>query len=263
VAYAIKSKKKYCWWHHGECGYSQCEIKKTSEIWSCFDKVVTVSDGCMRMLQTIFPTLEDKITKLHNMLCADQLNTMAGNTSPYKEEKGTFVFVTVSRLYVEKHIENVVLAAAEMVKRKFLRFKWYIIGDGMLYNQIQDKITKYQLENSVFLLGKKENPYPYIKYADLLIHTSYVEAQCTTVLEGMALGTPCIMTKTKNQQDFTKDGVNCIMVEQDIQSLVNGIYYATSNISEMETISRKAYQTVKDFSPKKVITEFENLIESD
>ena len=48
--------------------------------------------------------------------------------------------------------------------------KWYIIGFGLDETLIRSKITEYGMEDRVIILGKKANPYPYIKACDIYIH---------------------------------------------------------------------------------------------
>ena len=146
-----------------------------------------------------------------NIIDVDSINKLAGNQSPYNDNASLRI-ITLGRLCWEKHIEDVPDIAKKLVDNGLEKFKWYIIGDGAKKEEIESKIHQLNLEYYVIMLGRKSNPYPYVKYADIMMHTSYIEAHCLTLLEAMSLHMPCVATKTKIPQDFTKDGENCILV---------------------------------------------------
>ncbi len=259
LAYSINSKKKLLWWHLGNCSLSSKQINDTTIIWKKIDKIVTVSKACQQMLKNKFTTLSNKIVILPNMINVKELEYAAGNSTPYKDES-KLIFVTVSRLYTEKHVENIIDVVRKLTINNITQFKWYIIGDGDLYEPIKKKIHLYKLEKWIIMLGSKRNPYPYIKYANILIHTSYVEAQCTTMLESMALKTAFIATKTQNPQDFTINNFNCMIAEQNILSLTQNIIELINNPTKRKFLIRNAEITVKDYLPSKTIENFEKLL---
>ena len=63
-----------------------------------------------------------------------------------------------------------------------------------------------------------------MKYADLFVHPSYVESQGLTVLEAMALGVPCVVTKSRGPCEFIEDGVNGLLTEQSPESLAEEVF---------------------------------------
>ena len=82
---------------------------------------------------------------------------------------------------------------------------------------------KEQITDCVFFEGAKRNPYPYMKYADLYVHPSYVESQGLTILEAMALHLPCVVTISRGSSEFIEDGVNGLLTEQSPQALTAGV----------------------------------------
>ena len=59
---------------------------------------------------------------------------------------------------------------------------------------IHDKIKESGMEDEVIILGKKANPYPYIKKCDIYIQPSRYEGKAVTVLEAQMLGKPVVIT---------------------------------------------------------------------
>lgn len=221
VAQVVSSGKKICWWHNGECNYSAKGIEHINRMWENMDCIVAVSNGCKDMIREKFAFDKD-IYVIPNILDVDAINELAGNQSPYNDNASLRI-VTLGRLCWEKHIEDVPVIAKKLLDNGLADFKWYIIGDGVKKEEIESKIKNLQLEEHVIMLGRKSNPYPYVKYADIMMHTSYIEAHCLTLLEAMSLHTPCVATKTMLPQDFTIDGENCILVEQDVSCQYEGI----------------------------------------
>lgn len=259
VSLAVKASKKICWWHNGECNYDLQGIKQINQLWKNLDCLVTVSEGCKQMIRAKF-MFEKGIHVIPNIIDITKIVQMAGNENPYLEEKKTKI-VTLGRLCWEKHIEDVPLIAKKLLEHGCNDFKWYIIGDGTKRREISEKIKELCVSDYVIMLGRKDNPYPYLKYADVMMHTSYVEAHCLTLLEAMALKTPCVATKTVVPQDFTIDGENCLLAEQDInhqyECLSRMLY---GDINKMEMVEH-AYEMVNHLYSSSVISEkFNNLL---
>ena len=123
-------------------------------------------------------------------------------------------------------------------------FKWYIIGDGVKREEIETKIKNSHLEEYVIMLGKKSNPYPYVKFADIMMHTSYIEAHCLTLLEAMCLHTPCVATRTNLLQDFVEDGINCFLAEQDYENQTECVLRLVLNTGIGQTLADNAFEMV-------------------
>lgn len=260
VAQVVNSGKKICWWHNGECNYNAKGIEHINRMWNNIDCIVAVSNGCKDMIREKF-AFNKEIYVIPNIIDVNVINKLAGNQSPYSD-KASLRIVTLGRLCWEKHIEDVPDIAQKLISHGLEDFKWYIIGDGAKREDIEAKIKKNELEGHVIMLGRKSNPYPYVKYADLMMHTSYIEAHCLTLLEAMALHTPCVATKTMLPQIFTIDNENCILVDQNVDSQYHGLVKMINNQSSIRnTMTDNAYSMVVEcYSPIKIVSLFNDLI---
>ena len=260
VAYVVKSRKKICWWHHGECLYSPKQIRESNTVWKSFNNIVTVSNGCKSMIESTFDYPPSKIVVIPNLIDIDRITLLAGEKSPYVFNSKVINIVTVGRLSPEKHIEDIPQIASELIDRGISQFKWYVVGEGDMRNQIEDKIKKYNVEKYITLLGAKTNPYPYIKYADLMVHTSHVESQGLTILEAMALKTPCVVVASLGPKDYIIDGDNAFIVEGENKKLVDRISKILKSIPDVSIVN-KAFNTVLiGFSPKTICKKIQNII---
>jgi glycosyltransferase involved in cell wall biosynthesis len=243
VSLVVKAKKKVCWWHNGECNYSPRQIQHIRDLWKNMDAIVAVSNGCKQMIVHRFGVDEKKVSVIPNIIDVASIQRMAGEVNPYTDNANVRL-VTLGRLCWEKHIEDVPEIARHLIEQGHHDFKWYIIGDAAKYNEIEAKIKNDHLEEHVFMLGRIDNPYPYLKFADMMVHTSYVEAHCLTLLEAMSLMTPCVATKTNLHQDFTEDSVNCLLAEQSIESQTASTARMISHLDEASVMVRNAFEMV-------------------
>ena len=217
AAYAVRADKRIAWWHHGEFNISGGQYEE--QLKKC-DALVSVSESCARMLAEHMPDMADKITVISNMIDEELLGQKSGNVSPYDND--VTQLVTVGRLSPEKHMENIIYAARELKKAGY-QFQWHIIGNGTQRNELEILRKKERIPDCVFFEGAKRNPYPYMKYADLYVHPSYVESQGLTILEAMALHLPCVVTISRGSSEFIEDGVNGLLTEQSPQALTAGV----------------------------------------
>ena len=222
VANSIRSLKKFCWWHHGEINLNDDQIYYLDRLWQRFDKVVTVSEGCKRLLLDTFTIPPEKYFVLPNIIDTENINYMAGEESPYGNENRK-KFVTLSRLSPEKHLQNAVLVAASLVKGGVNDFVWYIVGDGECEQELRQSILNKGLQDHLVMIGRKVNPYPYLKFADVYVHTSYIESLGIAVLEAMALRTPVIAVRSIGTSSYIEDRINGFIVERGVDALVEGI----------------------------------------
>lgn len=258
VGYGVNANKKLCWWHHGSI--RPCDNIAQLRL---FDDIIAVSNGVKLMLSDKMPQLIRHITVIPNMVDVEQICAMgAAGKSPYQNDN-CLKFITVGRIVVEKHIENVVNAAVRLRADGRLNFKWYIIGDGDLYNQIEALIRENNIAGQVILCGRKANPYPYIKHADMMIHTSHIESQGLVIQEAMALGTPCVVTRSVGPSEFIIDGENGIMVEPNVDSLIEGIYKLAENKDLQKKVADNGIKSIDRYTPQAIIEQFENLLNYD
>ena len=92
---------------------------------------------------------------------------------------------------------------------------WYIIGFGSDEDLIREKISQMSVEKRVILLGKKDNPYPYIRECDLYVQPSRYEGKCVAVREAQMLNKPVIITHYPTADSQVDNGIDGIIVPLD------------------------------------------------
>lgn len=71
------------------------------------------------------------------------------------------------------------------------------------------------MEEHVIILGKRDNPYPYIKACDLYVQPSRYEGKSITVREAQTLGCPVVITNYSTASSQITHGIDGMIVPLD------------------------------------------------
>lgn len=222
VSEKVNADKKIAWIH---TDYSTIELDVKSELamWSKFDNIVSISDDVTRAFLSTFPSLENKIVKIENIISKDFIEEQADLFNVENEMTGDSIkLLSIGRFCEAKNFDDVP-EIASIIKSKGVDFKWYIIGYGADENLIKSKIAQYNMEDTVIILGKKENPYPYIKACDIYVQPSRYEGKAVTVHEALILNKPIIITDYPTAHSQLTDGFDGVIVPMDIECSANEI----------------------------------------
>lgn len=72
--------------------------------------------------------------------------------------------------------------------------KLLLVGNGELYNQIQEKVKKYGLEEAVIFTGVRADVTDLMQAMDVFLFPSLYEGLPLTLIEAQAAGLPCIIS---------------------------------------------------------------------
>lgn len=131
--------------------------------------------------------------------------------------------LSIGRFCTAKNYDNVPDIACRLIENGISDLKWYIIGYGGDEALIRSKIAEAGMEDHVILLGKKENPYPYIKACDIYVQPSRYEGKSITVREAQILCKPVVVTNYPTAKSQINDGVDGVIVPLDNEGCARGI----------------------------------------
>ncbi|HDR3888940.1 TPA: glycosyltransferase [Bacillus cereus] len=184
------------------------------------DHIVTVSEECANVLKQRFSIYNDKIGVIHNIVSPSTINKMSQEKVDL-ERKGVKL-VSVGRLSHEKGFDLAIEACKNLVGDGY-EIKWYIIGEGEGRGKLEKMIEENHLQNHFLLLGLKENPYPYIREADIYVQPSRFEGKSIAIDEAKILHKPIVVTNFSTAKDQIKNEENGLMIDMDAHSLSEGI----------------------------------------
>lgn len=218
AAHAVNAKCCITWWHHGSVNVDVNAY--LAEVENCC-RIVAVSEGCCRMLLAAMPSLENRLVTIANILDTGNIISRADLFNPYFANNVVNI-VSVGGLVPEKHFDNAIYAARKLKDRGIV-FRWHLVGDGVLREELQQLAQDQDVTDCFLFEGNQVNPYPFMKHADLFVHPSYVESFGIVVTEALALGVPCVVTKSTGVMDFLTDGENAVLTEQSAESLAEKV----------------------------------------
>lgn len=254
----VKAKRKVAWIH---TDYSSVHVNAELElpVWAGFDYIASISPDCTKSFLKAFPSLENKIIEIENILSSDFIRQQAEllDVSEEMPKKGINL-LSVGRYCHAKNYDNVPDIMKRLLEKGFKDLRWYIIGFGGDEPLIRQKIAEAGMEDHVILLGKKDNPYPYIKACDIYVQPSRYEGKSVTVREAQVLCKPVIVTNYPTAKSQIKDGVDGIIVPQDNEGCADGISRAIQGRAQLDAF--RAYLQEHDYGNETEIEKILNLL---
>ena len=258
AAEKVRAKKKAAWIH---TDYSTVCVNQKSELkmWGKYDSIISISDKATEGFLKTFPELEKKIVLIENILPRTLIEQQAKESV-----KGQNLFsnrytnlLSIGRFCTPKNFDNVPDICKKILNSD-LNVKWYLIGFGADEALIRKKIKKAGMQANVIILGKKENPYPYIKACDLYVQPSRYEGKSVTVREAQMLGKPVVITNFPTSKSQLKNGVDGIVVPLDNDGCANGITDLIQNPAKMNMLSENC--RMSDYSNSSEIEKIYRII---
>lgn len=210
-------------WIHTDYSSAGEDLEFLRKDYAKMDYIVGVSDQTVRTFIELFPEFESKVIISENIISESFMKSEADKLDVSNEmDDSCFKLLSIGRFCEAKNFDNVP-EIASIIKSKGIDFRWYIIGYGADENLIKSKIAQYNMEDTVIILGKKENPYPYIKACDIYVQPSRYEGKCVAVREAQILNKPVIITNYASSKSQLQDGFDGVIVPMDNQGCANGI----------------------------------------
>lgn len=220
----VMAKKKIAWIH---TDYTIYPIAKNVElpIWSSYNYIASISNDVTRTFLQVFPSLAPKIVEIENILSPSFVRKRAELQDVDKEirQEGAITLLSVGRFSEAKNYDNVPDICKHLINETKLNIKWYIIGYGGDEALIRQKIKEAGLEEHVILLGKRTNPYPYIKTCDIYVQPSRYEGKSVTVREAQMLCKPVVVTNYPTAPSQIRSGIDGVIVPMDNEGCAHGL----------------------------------------
>ena len=238
-------------WVHNDIGQVfgknfKAKIKRIldKKCYSKYNDIVFVSNDNKEQFEEIYKINNNKIV-IHNYISSKRVQKEAESQFINIFEKNQINFLTVARLESQKAIDRLIKIHSKLIQDGY-NHRFYVIGDGQERLYLEELIKKYNVTNTFRLLGKKDNPYPYMKHCDIFALLSYYEGFGMTILESEILMKPILITNTAAREavkgyeksfivDNTEQGIyqgikDCIMMFPKWKKSENQVYYEEYDI---------------------------------
>jgi glycosyltransferase involved in cell wall biosynthesis len=239
----VKAKKKIGWIHTNySCSGMNPKFDKV--YFQKLDHIVTVSEECVKSLKKSFPAIAHKIELIYNIVSPRLIKMLADEVELFGNpifEKTHINILTIGRLSYEKGIDLAINSCKELLNRGY-KIKWYVMGEGSERTNLENLIKNFNLQNNFILLGTKENPYPYLKQADIYVQPSRYEGKSIAIDEAKILNKPIVVTKFESSKDQINNELDGLIVGISYKDIVEGVERLVKNcdlsnylISNLET----------------------------
>ena len=256
VAEKVTAQRKFAWVNvnYTLAGHS---APFDDRYYKQYNGIICVSKELTDLFANTFPAYRDKIYTILDIKNPNMILQMAQQACNLLKGKGLMI-VTVGRLVPQKGYD-IATKAASLLKSRGMQFHWYVVGDGNR-QPIEADIERYGISDCFTLLGAKENPYPYMKAADIYVQTSRYEGYCLTLAEARMLNVPCVTTNFDVVYAQMIDGENGLVVDMTPEAVADGIARLASDTDLYQHIKR--YQEHEKKGNVEEIEKFYELVES-
>ena len=221
-------------------------------------QVVCVSNSIREYLKN--KHVRNNITVIHNGIAGLEFDFNLSNRENLKGisfDKNDLLIAFVGRLTEVKGIYNLI-EILKKIDKKNKNVKFIVIGEGVLKEEFNNAIYKYNLEN-VELLGFKQNIIEYLPSCDFLIMPSNMEGIPITILEAMSCSVPCIASNVGGIPEIINDKNGILYSNSDLDYIVDKIDFFERNRGLIKPLKINAYD---DFEKKWNINNFIKLYKS-
>lgn len=254
-----KTRRKIAWIHNDpyRLGFTKniCE-----QVYGGFNAIVNVSYACKEMFDEIIPEFRDKSKVVYNMIDVAKVTGHMAEASPYNPN--LFNIVTVARVdNQQKRIDRVLDCCIRLKENGCDKFIWTIVGDGPDLTHLEEYAKRNNILDCIDFVGRKLNPYPYIKHADVFVLTSDYEAYPMVLIEALSNGTPIICTDYPGAQEVVIDGKNGITTELSVDSIYSSLQLVMNNPSILNDMRK--YISDNPVSNERCLEQFMDVIRGD
>lgn len=200
-----------------------------------FDYICTVSEEMRIQLKEIFLNLTNSQVTIYNPIDFETIENKAFKREnlTLDEEKllNSSYICSVGRLDEgQKDFNTLINAYANLKNKSKIDEKLVLVGDGPDREKLENLVKELKLENDIMFLGKKSNPYIWIKNSKVFILSSKYEGLPTVLIEALVLDIPSISS-------------NCLTGPAEI--LENGKYGELFNIGNAKELEEKILLTLE------------------
>lgn len=219
--------KKIAWIHNdmslvfGQGIKAKLKKQIDQKIYQKYEKLVFVSQDNLTKFEQLYPALKNEKMVIYNYIDKEKVIEKAKQEPDEVFAQGDINFVTVARLVEQKALERLLKVHKQLIDEG-LQHHIYVVGEGHLREKLEEEIQEKEVKETFRLLGKRENPYPYVKKADYFCLLSYFEGYPMVLVEAKILGKSIIITDTA-ARETVQNYENSIVLENNEKAIYQGL----------------------------------------
>lgn len=203
-------------------------------------KIIAISNKVAEDLYETIYLKRSRISTIYNPVIHPQMLQSLKEEIPHiwLKEKTTPIIVSVGRLSYSKDFENLINSFSLLLKRK--KAKLIILGEGELRKPLEKIVSDLSLENYIIMPGFVDNPYIYMKHADIFVQSPRYEGFGNVLVEAMACGKQVISTDCiGGPAEILENGKwGKLVPVGDAQAMANAMFDSLENLSFFDVTER-------------------------
>ena len=238
VADHVKAVKKAAFFHvdYGMAGYTRALDKGC---YTKFDKVFPVSDEVKESFLKEYPECVEKTEVFHNLIDRERVLRLADCPGGFEDTYEGYRILTVGRLTEQKDFVQSI-RAMKLLKEQGIKARWYILGEGEKRSELEALIKSLELEADFYLPGVVENPYCFMKQADIYVHATRFEGKSIAIQEAQILGCPILVSDSSGNREQVEHGVDGLLCEMTPEAICTGIKELLSDAEKRKKLGEMA-----------------------
>lgn len=235
--------------------------KEALSCYSKFHKTICVSETVKEDFMSLFE-LKEPVEVLYNTNESQKIIKLSNEKiDDLHFDKNTFNIISVAKIVPSKGYDRLMKIHKKLLNDG-IKNHVYILGIGEEQSNYEKFLKENGLENSFTFLGYRDNPYKYVKKADLYVCSSRREGFSTAVTESLIVGTPVVSTNCSGAYELLgKNNEYGIVTENNEEDLYLGIKKMFSEEGLLDYYRKQANERGKQFSTKNTLIAVEEMFE--
>lgn len=185
----------------------------------------------------------------------DKLKTY--KTLPFKVDSNSVIITCVANLRpVKNHI--MLLNGITPLLKKNHDLKLLLVGGGDTQKEVLNYIDRHNFQDSIFLLGMRNDIPEILAISDIFALTSLWEGMPGSIMEAMAAGLPIVATDVGDVKELVEYGKTGFLVEVgDVNALTGYIKRLVEDKDLRERMGQEGSRKIDNYSLEKMVTRTE------
>lgn len=260
-----KNSKKVAWIHTDIENISRknmfVSLDEEIDCYKKFNKIVCVSTDVKFHFCHKTGITENVVVQL-NPINIKEILEKSKETIKEKMIHNGIIICAVGRLAFEKGYDRLLKVHRKLLREHINNTIW-IVGEGLERARLEEYVKDNKLEESVQLVGYTQNPYKYLKEADIFVCSSRIEGLSSTVIEAAVLDKPIITTLCSGMRDILgDDNTNAFIVPNHTYNLYKGLKNLILDENLRKVFQENIKNTTQKFDINTVISSIDKLLDS-
>jgi glycosyltransferase involved in cell wall biosynthesis len=233
--------------------------KEAFRCYSCFDRIVAVSETVKKDFETVMP-VKVPVSVLYNTVESGRIQRLAGQKADVAFSGQVTNLAAVGKLVPTKGIDRLLRIVGRLTREGY-GIHLYLLGTGPEENRLRSFVRESGMENAVTFLGYQDNPYRYVAKCDLYVCSSFREGFSTAATEALIVGTPVCTTKVSGMEEMLgRDSEWGLITENSEEALYRGIRKLLDDPALLAHYRQKAKERGQAFSTERTVRAVEDML---